>query len=353
MTSEIQPIELDGRTIGPGHPPYIIGELSANHGGDFDRAERIINEAAAAGADAIKFQLYSPDSITLNSDRPDFMVQSQGLWKGRRLYELYAEAATPIEWFPRLFDATRKAGATPFASVFAPGDIEILENLDAPAYKVASFEAIDHALVEACARTGKPVIISTGLCTFEEIQETVEAFRAAGGKGLALLRCNSAYPAAPEEADLATIPHMAQAFDVPVGYSDHTLTSYQAIAAVALGACIVEKHVIDAREPATADSAFSCLPEQFAELVQGCHAAFAASGKVRYGPTPKETGSLQFRRSLYAVKNIQAGEPFSEDNVRSVRPGCGLPPKHLAQVLRSVATRDIDAGEPISFDLLR
>lgn len=349
---ETADIAIAGRAIGPRRPPYVIAEVSANHGGDFARAERIIRRFAAAGADAVKFQLYTADALTLDSDRSDFVIQEPGLWQGERLFGLYDKARTPIEWFPDLFRIARDCNVTPFASVFDAAHIEVLEALEAPAYKIASFEAVDLALIAACAATGKPVIISTGLCQLDDIADAVEAFRSSGGRELALLRCNSAYPAKPEEADLATIAHMAAEFKVPIGFSDHTLDSFQAVAAVALGACIVEKHVIDAREPETPDSAFSCLPDQFAEMVRGCHAAFAARGAVRYGPTEAERRSLVFRRSLYAVRDIPAGSPFTAADVRSVRPGHGMAPKHLSRVLASRAARDIAAGEAIREDML-
>ena len=353
MTSEIPPFAIDGRPIGPEASPYLIAEISANHGGDFDRALRIIRLCAETGVDAVKFQLYSADSLTLDSDRPEFVISDPGLWQGRRLYDLYREAATPVEWFPELFRYARDAGLTPFASVFDSGDIAFLEDLDIPAYKIASFEAVDLALIQACARTGKPTIISTGLCSLQDIQEAVSAFRDAGGRSLALLRCNSAYPAHPKEANLASIPRMADLFGLPIGYSDHTLDSYQAVAAVALGACLVEKHVIDAREPETADSAFSCLPDQLAELVEGCRAAYDARGSVKFGPTPTDERSLKFRRSLYAATDIVQGESFTPTNVRCVRPGGGLAPKHLPRVLRCTATRAVDRGEPITEDMLQ
>lgn len=346
-------ISIDGRNIGPTEQPYIIAEVSANHGGDKARAEQIIRLAANAGADAVKFQLYTADGITLNSDRPDFTITESGLWQGQRLYDLYKESATPVDWFPDLFHIARDCGVTPFASVFDPADIPFLEDLDVPAYKIASFEAVDLGLIKACGRTGKPVIVSTGLCTLEEIREAVSAFADGGGTELALLRCNSAYPARPEEADLVAIQDLTRVFGVPIGYSDHTLDSYQAVAAVALGACIVEKHVIDAREPETADSAFSCLPDEFADLIRGCRAAFTAQGSVRYGPSAAEMSSLRFRRSLYAIADITAGAAFTSGNVRSVRPGLGLAPKHLDRVLTSVAARDIARGEPITEDLIR
>lgn len=345
-------ITIEGRLIGHDEPPYIIAELSANHGGDLERAKRIIRIAAERGADAIKFQAYTADEMTLDCNRPDFTVQADNPWKGERLHALYRRAATPYDWFPELFAAARSCGITPFASPFGPDSVAMLERLDAPAYKIASFEAVDLDLIAACARTGKPVIVSTGLCTRDDIEDALAAFRNAGGSEIALLRCNSAYPADPKEANLATIPDMAAQFGVPVGYSDHTLDSVQAAVAVALGACIVEKHVIDAREPPTADSTFSCLPEQLGELVTTCRAAFDARGKVSYGPHERERQSMVFRRSLYAASDIAAGERFAETNLRCVRPGHGLPPKHKTAILGRPAARAIKRGEPLSWDLV-
>ncbi|MGE5545970.1 MAG: pseudaminic acid synthase [Solirubrobacterales bacterium] len=345
-------IFIDGRRIAADAEPYIIAELSANHGGDLERAKRIIRMAAERGAHAIKFQAYTADEMTLDSDRPDFVVQADNPWKGERLHALYTRAATPYEWFPELFATARAHGITPFASPFGLAGVEILKALDAPAYKIASFEAVDLDLIAACARTGRPMILSVGMCTIAEIEEAVAAFRAAGGRELALLRCNSAYPADPREANLATIPDMAARFGIPIGYSDHTLDAIQAAVAVSLGACIVEKHVIDAREPPTADSMFSSLPEQLEELVTVCRAAWQARGSVSYGAHARESQSLVFRRSLYACRRIEAGEPLTDDNVRCVRPAHGLKPKHKAEVMGRKAGRAIEAGEPITWDAL-
>lgn len=345
-------IVVDGRRIGPMEPPYIIAEMSANHGGDLERAKRIIRVAAEKGADAIKFQAYTANEMTLDCDRPEFTVQADNPWKGERLHNLYDWAATPYEWFPELFATAKDSGVTPFASPFGPKAVEMLEDLAAPAYKIASFEAVDLELIAACARTGKPMIISTGLCTVDEIQDALTAAREAGGQEVALLRCNSAYPADPKEANLATVPDMIDRFGIPIGYSDHTLDSVQAVVAVGLGACLVEKHIIDAREPETADSTFSCLPDQLGELVTACHSAWQARGTVSYGPHERERQSMVFRRSLHASRNIGQGETFSDDNIRSVRPGNGLLPKHKREILGRAATRDIEVGEPLSWELV-
>ena len=346
-------ITIAGRRIGPDAPPYIIAEVSANHGGDLARAKRIIELAAAKGADAVKFQAYTADSMTLDSDRADFVITGDNPWKGRRLHALYQEAATPYDWFPELFAHAKKHGVVAFASAFGKDSIALLEELGAPAYKIASFEAVDIELIAACAATGKPVIISTGLCTLADIQTALDAARSAGGSEIALLRCNSAYPADPAEANLATIADMIRRFDVPIGYSDHTVETLPAAIAVGIGATIVEKHVIDAREPVTADSTFSCLPDQLEALIKACHEAFLARGGIKYGPSKREEPSIVFRRSLYAVTDIAPGETLTRANVRSIRPGNGLAPRHLTELLGKPAQRSIARGEPIAWDAIR
>lgn len=345
-------IDISNRPIGPDHPPYMIAEISANHGGDLERAKRIIKQSAQSGADAVKFQLYTADSLTLDCPQDDFLITGDSLWSGRRLYDLYAEAATPYEWFEELFSYARKLGVTPFASIFDKAGIDFLENLNASAYKIASFEAVDLALIQACAQTQKPLIVSTGLCTLQDINDAVVAFREAGGQDLILLQCNSSYPANPKESHLLNIADMAKRFDVPIGYSDHTIDAVQSIAAVALGASVIEKHVIDAREPATADSAFSSLPEQFDVLCQSCLSAFHARGKTFYGATPNEEASIKFRRSLYVSQDIKAGDAFTPKNIRSVRPGYGLAPKHLEKILTKHAAHGLTAGTPLSWDFI-
>lgn len=344
---------IDGRKVGPGEPPYVIAELSANHGGDLARARRIIALAAAAGADSVKFQAYTADSLTIRSDKRDFLIEGESLWTGKRLYDLYQEAATPYEWFPELFAYARSLGITPFATPFDLEAVKLLQELDAPAYKIASFEAVDIELIEACARTGKPLIISTGLCDAADVADALRAARDAGARDVALLKCTSAYPATAAEANLASIPEMAKTFGVPVGISDHTLGTVVSVAACALGACLVEKHVIDAQEPATADSAFSLLPDELARLVEETRLAQSAIGQVAYGPGERERASLQYRRSLYAVADISAGSQIERGNVRSIRPGMGLAPKHLTEILGRKAARDIEAGTPLSWDLIQ
>lgn len=343
---------IDGRKVGPGEPPYIIAELSANHGGDLSRARRIVEYAAHAGADSIKFQVYTADSLTIRSEKRDFLIESESLWTGKRLYDLYAEASTPYEWFPELFAYARKLGITPFATPFDLDAVRLLEDLNSPVYKIASFEAVDLELIEACARTGKPVIISTGMCDADDIADALKAARAAGGSDIALLKCTSSYPATAAEANLAAIPAMAKKFGVPVGISDHSLGTAVSVAACALGACLVEKHVIDAREPATADSAFSLLPDELTRLVEETRIAYDAIGHEAYGPSDRERASLQYRRSLYAVADIKAGAELTRENVRSIRPGMGLVPKHINVVLGRKAKHDIEAGTALNWDLI-
>ena len=344
---------IAGREIGQiNNPPYVIAEVSANHGGSLHRARRIVELAAEAGADAVKFQAYTADELTIDCDRADFVISADNAWRGERLHRLYETAATPYAWFPELFAHARALGLTPFASIFSIDSIETFEALDVDAYKIASFEAVDRELIAACAATGKPVIISTGLCDLDEMSAALDTVHAAGGADVALLRCNSAYPADPAEANLLTIADMLRRFEVPIGYSDHTTTALQSIVAVGLGASIVEKHLIDAREPATADSHFSSLPGEFRDLVDAVHAAHAARGDVVYGPSPRERQSIVFRRSLYAVQDIEPGARFTRENVRSIRPGFGLAPDRLTQVLAGVAARRIARGEPLDWSLV-
>ncbi len=354
MTSNsvLPSVEIAGRRIAADAPPFIVAELSANHGGDLERALRIIDLAADAGADAVKFQAYTADSLTLNSDRDGFTVTGESLWAGRRLYDLYQEAATPYSWFPELFAACRTRGLIPFASPFDRDAITMLQNLDAPAFKIASFEAVDLDLVSACASTGRPLIISVGLCSAEEISDAVTTARSAGSEDIILLQCTSVYPAKTSEADLLTIPALAERFGVLVGYSDHTTGTVTSAAACALGACLIEKHVIDAREPPTADSAFSLTGPDLKALVAECREAWQARGTVRDGPTESEQASLAFRRSLYVCAPVAAGEKFTQANVKSIRPGFGLAPKHMPDVIGCHASRAIHAGEPLAWEMI-
>ena len=346
-------LTIAGRRIHENEPPYLIAELSANHGGSIDRALAIIRLASECGADAVKFQAYTADSMTLDCDAPGFIIQADNIWKGQRLHNLYRSAATPYEWFPRLFSYARKLGITPFATPFDLAALEMLERLEAPAYKIASFEAVDLELVAGCARTGKPLIISTGLCSAQEIDEVLEVARAEGCKELALLKCCSAYPANFAEANLLSIPDMRNRFQALVGYSDHTLGTTTGVAACALGACIIEKHFIDDRSNPTPDSQFSLVPDELRKLIQGCREASLSRGCPMYGVSEQERHSIVFRRSLYATADIAAGQALTRQNVRSIRPGYGLAPKHLPAVLNKTAKKAIRRGEPLTWDLIQ
>jgi N-acetylneuraminate synthase len=343
----MQPVlEIAGRKIGVGHPPYVVCELSGNHNGSLERALRLIDAAAATGADAIKIQTYTPDTLTIDSDRPEFRLKG-GLWDNKTLYELYGEAQTPYEWHPALFARARERGVTLFSTPFDETAVDLLASLDAPAYKIASFEAIDLPLIERVARQRKPMIISTGMANLAEIQDAVSTARAAGAPGLALLHCTSAYPAPVADANLRTIPHLASAFGVVGGLSDHTPGTAVAVAAIAVGACIIEKHFTLSRAEGGPDAAFSLEPEEFKRLVDDCRAAWSAMGDVTYDLQGSERGNKAFRRSIYAVATIEAGEAFSTRNVRSIRPGFGLPPKDLPSLVGRRARRRIERGEPI------
>jgi pseudaminic acid synthase len=342
---------IAGREIGDGHPPYVIAELSANHNGDIERAFAIMDAAKAAGADAIKLQTYTPDTITIDHDGPGFRLED-GPWRGRTLHALYQEAHMPWAWHAPLFAHGRKLGLAVFSSVFDETSIDVLEALGAPAYKIASFEAVDLPLIERAAATGKPLVISTGMANLAEVSDAVTAARRGGCKELALLYCVSGYPTPPADANLRTIPDLAQAFDTVVGLSDHTLGIGVAVAAVALGAAIIEKHVTLRRADGGPDSGFSLEPDELAALCGACRDAQAALGTVRYGGKASEACNVQLRRSIYAVADIAPGEVLSAAKIRSIRPGYGLAPKHLPEILARRAARAIARGTPISWDLL-
>jgi N-acetylneuraminate synthase len=349
MNSEIQ---IGSRRIGPGHPTYIIAEMSANHGQNFDQAVEIVKAVKAAGADAIKLQTYTPDTITIDSANELFLIQKPSLWAGRRLHELYGEAYTPWEWQPKLKQVADELGLDCFSTPFDFTAVDFLEEMKVPAYKIASFELIDLPLIERVARTGKPLIMSTGMASLAEIDDAVRAFREAGGRELALLKCNSGYPAPPEEMNLRTIPHLAAAYGLPVGLSDHTLDVAVPVTAVALGACVLEKHFTLSRAVPGPDSAFSLEPQEFRAMVDAVRVTERALGVVNYEPTAKEKVSRLHRRSLFVVQDLRAGEPFTAANVRSIRPGQGLPPKHLPEILKRCAARDIPRGTPLAWDLV-
>ena len=308
----------------------MICELSGNHNGSLDRALEMIDAAAATGCDAIKIQTYTADTITMDVDRPEFKI-SGGLWDGRSLHELYQEAYTPYEWHAAIFERAAKRGVTIFSSPFDETAVELLEGLDAPAYKIASFEAVDLPLIRRVARAGKPMIISTGLASLDEMGEALAAAREGGCEDVALLHCVSSYPAPVEEANVRTVPDLARRFDVITGLSDHTPGSAASVAAVALGACIIEKHFTLARSDGGPDAAFSLEPVEFKALVDDCKNAWASLGRAHYDTLGSEATSLLFRRSLYVTADVKAGEPLTRANVRSVRPGNGLPPADLAQ----------------------
>lgn len=342
---------IAGRPIGPDHPPYIVGEMSGNHNSDLDRAFALLDAAKAAGVDAVKMQSYTPDTITLDHDGPEFRIRN-GLWAGRTLYDLYREAHTPWEWHRPLFERAQALGITLFSSPFDATAIDLLESLGAPAYKIASFECIDLPLIERAAATGKPLIISTGMASADEISEAVAAARGAGCRELILLHCVSGYPTPPEESNLRAISRLAAAFETVVGLSDHTLGTAVAVGAVALGAAVIEKHFTLRRADGGPDAEFSLEPEELARLVADCRTAWSALGIATPGRASSEQGNIAFRRSLYAVTNIAAGETFTAENVRSIRPGHGLPPKAIRQVLGSRAARTIARGTALDWSMI-
>lgn len=342
---------IDGRAIGPDEPPYIIAELSANHNGSIERAFASIEAAKAAGADAVKIQSYTPDTITLDHDGPDFRITG-GLWDGYRLYDLYAQAQTPFEWHPALFEKARDVGITLFSSPFDATAVDMLEGLNTPAYKIASFEAIDLPLIKRVAQTGKPMIISTGMADAQEITEALDAARSAGAGDIALLHCISGYPAPASQSNLATIPNIAQRFGTLAGLSDHSLGTAVSVASIAMGACIIEKHFqLDECEDGP-DSAFSLTPDQLKQLCTDTRTAWEALGKASYERKPAEEGNLQFRRSLYFTADLKAGETITSKHIRSIRPGFGLKPKYYDAVIGQRVTQDVARGTPLSWGVL-
>lgn len=343
--------EFAGRMIGPDHPPLVIAELSANHLGQIDRALESIEVAASCGADAIKIQTYTADTITMDHDGPGFVIEG-GLWDGRTLHDLYEEAHTPFEWHAPLFQKARDIGVPIFSTPFDPTAVDLLENLDAPAYKVASFEVTDLPLIARIARTGKPMIMSTGMANLAEIHDAVRTARENGVTGLAILHCLSSYPAPIDQADLKTVPHLGEAFNAVPGLSDHTPGTACAVAAIALGARVIEKHFTLSRADGGPDGAFSLEPDELKRLVEDCHNAYAALGHVRYDLAGCERGSVTFRRSLYITRDMAEGELFTPDNVRSIRPGHGLAPKWLPDILNHRASRALKRGDPMALDMV-
>ncbi|RJO61832.1 pseudaminic acid synthase [candidate division WS5 bacterium] len=343
---------IGNRKIGKDHPVYIIAEMSANHNQNFDQAVKLIHSAKEAGVDAVKLQTYTSDTITIDCDNEYFCIGKDTLWEGQNIYELYKETYTPWDWQPRLKSIANDIGMDLFSTPFDKTAVDFLEKMDVPAYKIASAELIDIPLISYIAKTGKPIIMSTGMATLSEIDEAVRTIQNGGGNQIALLKCTSAYPAMPEEMNLRTIPHMAEAFGLPVGLSDHTLGIAVPVAATALGACIVEKHFTLSRSIPGPDSAFSLEPHEFKAMVDAIRISEKALGKVRYEVTEKETASRAFRRSIFAVKNIKAGDLFSNDNIRSIRPGHGLHTRYFNVLIGRISKRDIQKGTPIDFDMV-
>ena len=346
-------IQIGPHAIGPGHPPFVIAEMSGNHNGSLERALAIVDAIADSGAQALKLQTYTADTMTLDLAEREFLIDDpKSLWAGRTLYDLYREAHTPWDWHAPIFERARSRGLIAFSTPFDASAVDFLESLRVPLYKIASFENVDLPLIRRVAATGKPMIISTGLATIAEIAEAVAAARGAGCRDLVLLKCTSAYPASPADSHLRTIPHLRAAFGCEVGLSDHTLGNGAALASIALGATVIEKHVTLSRADGGVDSAFSLEPAELKQLVADAERARLALGDVHYGPGPNEFNSLRFRRSLYVVRAVGRGEPFTRENVRAIRPGLGLPPKHFDSVIGRCAARDIAAGTALAWDLI-
>jgi pseudaminic acid synthase len=343
---------IGDREIGTGQPVYIVAELSANHNHDFEQAVRLVQACKESGADAVKVQTYTPDTITIRSEQEYFQIRGGTPWDGRTLHELYGEACMPWHWQPKLKQVAEDLELDFFSSAFDETAVDFLENMGVPAHKLASCELVDIPLLQKMSQTGKPLIISTGMATIEEIKEAVETARQAGAGQIALLRCTSAYPALPSEMNLRTIPELARRFNVPVGLSDHTMDIAVPITAVALGACIIEKHFTLSRSLKGPDSAFSLEPAEFKAMVEAVRVAEKALGEIHFGLTESERSSRVFRRSLFVVQAVRQGETFNEENVRSIRPGHGLHTRHLRQIVGQRAACDIERGTPLSWDLV-
>ncbi|TDB77825.1 pseudaminic acid synthase [Micromonospora sp. KC723] len=346
-------VKIGPHLVGAGERPFVVAEMSGNHNGDLDRALAIVDAVAASGAHALKLQTYRPDTITIDVDSPAFRISGgHELWGGENLYRLYEKAHTPYEWHAPIFARARERGLTVFSSPFDPTAVELLEELDAPAYKIASSELVDLPLIRLVAGTGKPMVISTGMATVAEIDAAVRTAREAGAGGIVLLACTASYPAPPGDSNLRRIPVLADLFGVPVGLSDHTPGIGVPVASVALGACFIEKHVTLDRSDGGVDSDFSLNPAELAALVVESERAYAALGGTMVGPTPAEREGLRFRRSLWVVEDVRAGDPVTERNVRSIRPAGGLPPATIGTVLGRAFAVDVPRGTPLSWDLI-
>ena len=345
-------INIDGKLINTNSPTYIIAEMSANHLMNFDRAKEIIYRLKDSGTDAVKLQTYTADTITIDCDRPEFQIHG-GLWDGETRYSLYQKAYTPWEWHEELKAEADKLSIDFFSTPFDNSAVDFLEKIGIGFYKIASFELVDIPLIKYVAKTGKPIIMSTGMATLAEIETAVDAIRNEGNDQVALLRCASAYPAVTDEMNLRTMQNMAETFNVPVGLSDHSYGSVGAVTAVALGASIIEKHFCMGREIETADSSFSMTPDEFAAMVKDVRQAEKAIGRVKYGASKQEKDSLAFRRSIFAVKDIKAGEKLSEDNIRVIRPGYGMEPKYYEELIGQTALDDIERGTPLKWGMFR
>lgn len=346
-------MQIAGRPIGRHAPPFVIAEMSGNHNQSLDRALAIVDAAAAAGAHGLKLQTYTPDTMTLDLDEREFHISNpSSLWKGTSLYKLYGEAHTPWDWHGPIFERARAAGLIVFSTPFDATSVDFLESLDVPCYKIASFENTDLPLIRRVAATGKPLIISTGMASVAELDETVRAAREAGCRDLVLLKCTSTYPATPVNTNLRTIPHLRELFGCEVGLSDHTMGVGAAVAAVALGATVLEKHFTLRRADGGVDSTFSMEPAELTQLVTESTRAWEAMGEVSYGAIPAERASIQFRRSLYVVSDLRAGDVLTVSNVRAIRPGHGLAPKYFEQVLGKRVSRDVSRGTALSWDVI-
>ena len=344
-------MRINNRSIGPKYPVYIVAEMSANHNQNFDQAVATIKAAKRAGADAIKLQTYTPDTMTLNCDTKYFKIKGT-IWEGQTLYDLYKQAYTPWEWQPKLKKFAEEIKLDFFSTPFDETAVDFLEEMQVPAYKIASFESVDLPLIRKVAKTHKPIILSTGMASLAEIDEAVQTIKQAGGTKLILLKCTSAYPAPPEEMNLRTIPHLSKAFGVPTGLSDHSMSLAVPVAAVTLGACVIEKHFTLSRNELSPDRSFSLEPSEFKEMVNAVRTAEKAIGEVYYGLTKSEKESRVFRRSLFAVKYIKAGEKIVSSSIRSIRPGHGLHTRHLNEIIGRRAKKDILPGTPLSWDLV-